>query len=601
MVLAMTGTLSMGDHSMPTHDCESTVTRRNVLKAATAAAALAASRSMLPAVQAASAPASQSAASGPASQAARRPNILLILADDMGYSDIGCYGAEIRTPNLDRLAAGGLRFSQTYNCARCCPTRAAILTGLYPHQAGIGLMVDRLPHRSYQGYLRDDCVTLAEVLGPAGYLTGLSGKWHVGGMFRRVPEARDTWDLNDPNRPLPTHRGFDRFFGNPAGGGSYFNIMPLVDQDHVIEVPEKFYATDNYTDAAIRMMEEAHAADKPFFVHMCYTAPHWPLHALPEDIEHYRGKYRKGWDTLRTSRHEELKGLGILSRDWAISPRDQKAGPWEAVKDKDWEDARMAVYAAQIDRMDQNIGRMVRRLEELGIFDNTLILFLSDNGGCAEFLKENGMREKEPKFTREGKPVITGNIPGLEPGGPETFMSYDLPWANASNSPFRLFKHWVHEGGISTPLIAHWPRKIARGGLNHEPLHVIDIAATIIDVAGARYPREYRGHTIQELQGESFASALNGRRWTRSRPIFWEHEGNRAVRKGQWKLVSKYPGNWELHDMSRDRTELTDLADKNQAKVKELSRLYEDFAKQCDVLPWYQVRQMQRQAATRPS
>ncbi len=246
----------------------------------------------------------------PADQPTKRPNILLILADDMGYSDIGCFGSEIRTPNIDRLAAGGLRFSQAYNCARCCPTRASILTGLYPHQAGVGHMVHPLPHRGYQGYLRDDCVTLGEVLGPAGYRTGLAGKWHVGGLWRRVPEARDTWDLNDPKRPLPTHRGFDRFFGSPAGGGSYFNVMPLVDQDHIIDAPEGFYATDNYTDAAIRMVEEAHAEGKPFFVHLCYTAPHWPLHARPEDIERYRGKYRKGWDNLRTSRHEQTQGSG---------------------------------------------------------------------------------------------------------------------------------------------------------------------------------------------------------------------------------------------------------------------------------------------------
>ncbi len=527
-------------------------------------------------------------------KAAKRPNIVLILADDMGYSDIGCYGSEIRTPNIDRLAARGMRFSQAYNCARCCPTRASLLTGLYPHQAGVGWMIQNLPHRGYQGYLRDDCVTLGEVLGEAGYRTGLAGKWHVGGLFRRVPEARDTWDLNDPKRPIPTHRGFQRFFGNPAGGGSYFNIMPLVDQDSIIDTPEGFYATDNYTDAAIRMIDEAHADDTPFFVHLCYTAPHWPLHAWPEDIERYRGKYCNGWDALRTARHEELKGTGILSRDWDISPRDDQSRPWESVELKDWEDARMAVYAAQVDRMDQNIGRLVARLEQLGILDDTLILFLSDNGGCAELLKENGRRESEPKFTRDGRPVVTGNIPGVEPGGPETFMSYDLPWANASNTPFRLFKHWVHEGGISTPLIAHWPRGIAPGGLNHEPLHVIDIAATIMDVAQAKYPRQYNGRAVQELQGESFASALEGRQWSRSRPMFWEHEGNRAVRAGQWKLVNGRPGGWELYDMSRDRTELHDLADREPGRVRQMAAQYDEYAATCDVLPWEQVQQMRR-------
>jgi arylsulfatase A-like enzyme len=526
-----------------------------------------------------------------------RPNVLLILADDMGYADIGCYGSEIRTPNLDRLAAGGLRFSQACNCARCCPTRASLLTGLYPHQAGVGHMVDDKGHRGYQGYLRHDCVTLGEVLGEAGYLTGLAGKWHVGGLFRRVPEARDTWDLNDPRRPLPTHRGFQRFFGNPAGGGSYFNVMPLIDQDRIIEVPEGFYTTDNYTDAALRMIGEAREAGRPFFVHLCYNAPHWPLHAWPEDIARYRGAYMQGWDVLRCSRHEQLKGLGILSREWAISPRDENSRPWESVADKEWEDARMAVYAAQIDRMDRNIGRIVDCLERTGVLADTLILFLSDNGGCAEFLKENGRRESEPPFTRDGRPVITGNIPGLMPGGPETFMSYDLPWANASNSPFRLFKHWVHEGGIATPLIAHWPRRVAPGGICHEPLHVCDVAATIIEVAGAKYPREHRGHAIQELEGESFAAVLAGRRWRRCRPVFWEHEGNRAVRQGPWKLVSRHPGPWELYDMDRDRTELRDLAGRNAAKARELARLYEDYARRCDVLPWEEVRRRRGERA----
>jgi arylsulfatase len=518
------------------------------------------------------------------------PNILLVLCDDMGFSDIGCYGSEIATPNLDRLAARGVRFSHAYNCARCCPSRAALLTGVYPHQAGIGDMVGNRGTPAYQGYLRDDCVTLGEVLRSAGYRTGLSGKWHVGGHWRRSPDARDSWKFGDPTKPIPTDRGFDRFYGNPAGGGSYFNIMPLVDQDRIIDTPEGFYATDAYTDAAIRMMEEAVEVRKPFFVHLCYNAPHWPLHALPEDIAKYRGTYRQGWDAVRTARHEQLKGMGLLNARWPISPRDPDAPAWEGPVLQDWEDARMAVYAAQIHCMDRNIGRAVRRLESLGVLDQTVILFMSDNGGSAEFLAEEGWRQREIPVTRDGRPVKVGNHPGLEPGPGTTFMSYGLPWANASNSPFRRFKSWVHEGGISTPLIAHWPAGIGSSAICHEPCHFVDIAATVMDLAGARYPQEFRGRRITPLQGESFLPVLRGRPWTRTRPMFWEHEGNRAVRCENWKLVNRHPGAWELYDIREDRTEQNDLAGRYPDVVADLARAYDAWAAECGVEPWDEVR-----------
>jgi arylsulfatase len=523
-----------------------------------------------------------------------RPNVLLILVDDMGFSDIGCYGAEIRTPNLDLLAAGGLRFSQAYNCARCCPTRAALLTGVYPHQAGIGHMVQNLGLPAYQGYLRDDCATLAEALRPAGYLSGLSGKWHAGGFFDRSPTGRADWNLNDPQRPLPTHRGFDRFYGNPAGGGSYFNVAPLVAQDRIIEVPEGFYTTDNYTAAALQMMEEAVRAGRPFFVHLCYNAPHWPLHALPEDIEKYRGKYLRGWDRVRAARHEQLKASGLLEPGWELSPRDAEAPSWEETPNREWEDARMAVYAAALDRVDQNLGRILKQLSAWGALENTLIFFLSDNGGSAEFLAENGRKEREMPFTRDGRPVRIGNIPGLAPGGPETFMSYGLPWANASNSPFRRFKSWVHEGGIATPLIAYWKGRIAAGGLSHEPLHVIDLAATILELCGGRYPREHRGCAVQPLEGESFSPSLFGGRWSRRQPIFWEHMGNRAVRHGPWKLVNARPGPWELYNLDDDRTELRDLAARHPGKVKEMEAEYQDWAARCGARPWEEVQEHRR-------
>jgi arylsulfatase len=524
----------------------------------------------------------------------KRPNLLLLLADDMGYSDIGCFGAEIRTPHLDQLAAGGLVFSQAYNCARCCPSRAALITGLYPHQAGIGHMVQDFGLPGYQGRLSANCVTLAELLGRAGYLTGLTGKWHVGGFWSRNPKHRGLWTFGDPTRPLPTDRGFDRFWGNPAGGGSYFNVMPLVAQDRIIDPPEGFYTTNDYTTAAIRIMEEAAGRGQPFFVHLCYNAPHWPLHALPEDIARYRGQYLKGWDAVRGARHEELKRRGLLDPRWPISARDEQVPAWEDARLREWEDARMAVYAAQVDCMDRNIGRIVARLKELGALDNTLMVFVSDNGGSAEFLAENGRREHEAPVTRDGRPVRIGNIPGLEPGGPDTFMSYGRPWANASNAPFRLFKSWVHEGGISTPLIAHWPQGI-RGGVTHEVCHFIDIAATLLEVGGAGYPGEFNGRPVTPLEGESFAPLLAGRPWTRRQPLYFEHEGNAAVRHGRWKVVRRRPGPWELYDMVEDRTELRNLAEADPGRVAELGKLYDAWAARCGVAPWEEVNKRRAQ------
>jgi arylsulfatase A-like enzyme len=521
------------------------------------------------------------------------PNIVLILVDDMGFSDIGCYGSEIQTPTLDQLAAHGIRFTQAYNCARCCPTRASLLTGLYPHQAGVGHMVNNLGPRPYQGYLRDDCVTIAEALKAGGYRTMLSGKWHVGGIYARNDPS--DWRVGDPARPLPPDRGFDDWYGTPAGAGSYYNPRPLYRNYTLIE-PEgdDYYYTDAVSDEAVRMIERAARGDQPFFLHVTYTAPHWPLHAFEEDIARYEGIYRKGWDALRTARHEALNGSGILDPTCAISARDEMAPAWQIVEAREWEERRMAVYAAQIDRMDQGLGRIVAKLGELGIEGNTLILFLSDNGGCAELLREEGQRSREWPTTREGRAIRFGNLPNLMPGDPATYQSYNLPWANASNTPFRLYKHWVHEGGIATPMIAYWPRTVAGASINHAPIHVIDLMATCLDVAGVPYPKEYGGHAIQPLEGESFCPALRGEAWERERPILWEHEGNRAVRDGRWKLVNKYPGNWELYDMIEDRTELHDLAASNVPQVDRMKAMYAEWAERCGVLPWEQVLELRR-------
>ncbi|MHC4789232.1 MAG: arylsulfatase, partial [Planctomycetota bacterium] len=496
-------------------------------------------------------------ASAPAGPDGNRPNVVLILADDMGFSDIGCYGSGIRTPNLDALAAEGVAFSQAYNGARCCPTRASALTGLYAHQAGVGHMVaDCGVGPAYQGYLRDDCVTIAEALKAGGYRTYMSGKWHVGGAY--VPNRPETWRPGDPTHPTPLQRGFDRHYGMLGGAGSYFNPPSMAADDQIIfPGGEGYYITDAISERACEMVDDAAQRGSPFFLYVSYTAPHWPLHALPEDIERYRGRYeRDGWDGVRTRRHEELNALGLLDPAWDITPRDGQASPWGDVPDREWEDLRMAVYAAQVDRMDQGIGRIVARLGEHGVADETLVMFLSDNGGCAEFVHEDsgdGWPGHYAVPTPDGRPVRVGNVPGLAPGPDDTFMSYDLPWANASNSPFRLYKHWVHEGGIATPLVLHWPngarpdRRIC-----HEPVHIIDLMPTILEAAGVGYPEEHAGRPVPPPEGQSLLPLVRGDKFERGCPLFWEHEGNRAVRQGRWKLVSRYPGPWELYDMVED-------------------------------------------------
>lgn len=515
-----------------------------------------------------------------------RPNIVLILADDLGYSDISPFGAEIRTPNLHALSEKGLRFSQMYSFGRCCPSRGALLTGLYPHQAGIGHMNRNLGPREYQGYLRDDCVTIAEVLKSAGYRTMMSGKWHVGGNYPgRDPQA---WPLGQAGYPSPRQRGFDRFFGTLIGAGSYYHPHTLLDNEEWIQVTDDgFYYTDAISDKAVEMIDEAHALGDPFFMYVAYTAPHWPLHAPPEDIERYRGRYvNGGWDRLRMERHESLKSTGVLDPVWSISPRDSDAPAWDDTPDKPWEDLRMAVYAAQIDRMDQGIGKIRAALQRLGLEENTLILFLSDNGGCAEFLAEEGYVQKPERTLPDGRLVHYGNAADITPGGPTTYMSYDLPWANASNSPFRLFKHYVHEGGVSSPCIVSYPAGIPQPGVVHSTCSFIDVMATCIDLAGATYPADYNGRAITPLEGESFVPGFTNAGWQRERPVYWEHEGNRALRLGDWKLVCRFPSDWELYNMVEDRTELNDRAAREPERLKKMTTLYDEWAARCGVRPW---------------
>lgn len=537
-------------------------------------------------------------ASSPAT-AADKPNVIVILCDDMGFSDLGCYGGEIATPNLDMLAANGLRFSQFYNTARCCPTRASLLTGLYPHQAGIGHMMDDKGKPGYTGNLNRECRTIPEILKPAGYRSYAVGKWHV---------TRHT-AADGPKHNWPLGRGFDRFYGTIHGAGSFYDPSSLVRDNTMISpfadkeyTPKTYYYTDAIADHAVRFVGEhaKHQVGKPFFLYVAFTAAHWPMHALPEDIAKYRGKYNGGYDPIRKARFEKAATLGLIDPKQPMTP-----GPidWAGIKDKKWEAAGMEVYATMVDRMDQGVGKLIAELKRTGQFDNTLILYLQDNGGCAELQGRTGnanhpnilrpdkptfpvMKPEEfaaggsvPKQTRDGYPVRMG--PKVMPGPADTYIAYGRGWANVSNTPFREYKHWVHEGGISTPLIAHWPMEItAKGELRTQPGHLIDIAATCADLAGAVYPND-----ATPLEGRSLRPVFANRPLDRE-AIYWEHEGNRAVRAGNWKLVAKHGQPWELYDLSQDRVEANDRAANEPDRVKELTAKYLAYAKRAKVEPW---------------
>ncbi|MEM7531516.1 MAG: arylsulfatase [Chloroflexota bacterium] len=519
----------------------------------------------------------------------KRPNVILILVDDMGFADLGIMGSEIRTPNLDRLANEGVLCTSMYNGARCCPSRASLLTGLYPHRAGVGHMTADLGEPAYQGRLADNAVTIAEVLQLSGYRTLMSGKWHVGGEY--YARRTDEWRPGAEGFPTPRQRGFDRYYGIIDGVTNFFSPHYIMEDDVQVEVSsDDYYFTDAITDKAIDMVTQSVADDKPFFLYLAHTAPHWPLHAPAEDIARYEGIYDQGWDAVRTARHEEMNSRGLLQQPWDISPRDASAPPWADVPHKAWEAQRMAVYAAMIDRMDQSIGRLLDTLKQLGQDEDTLILFLSDNGGCAEFMAEDGWAKFMPDVTNDGRQITMGNRPDVLPGGPLTYMSYDLPWANVSNAPFRLFKHWVHEGGISTPLIAHWPARLEndqqKSHIQHTPCHLVDILPTILAATGASYPREYNNHEIPVPDGESLLPMLEGQSWMRQQPIFWEHEGNCAVRLDNFKLVRQYKQPWELYDMDMDRTELHNLIGRHEPLTQQLLGEFERWATDVGVIEW---------------
>ena len=504
----------------------------------------------------------------------KRLNMIVILSDDMGYSDLGCYGGEINTPNLDGLAKSGVRFTQFYNTARCCPTRSSLLTGLYPHQAGVGYMTDMLHYSKirminewYQGDLRKDCITLGEMMKLAGYATYAVGKWHV-------TKYRDGVD----NHNWPLQRGFDRYYGIIGGAANYFDPEELVRGNKYLKAEsdpdyqsEEYYLTTAISNHAAQYIEThtRQQSNKPFFMYLAYSAAHWPLHALPKDIARYKGKYDQGYDPIRKARFERAKELGVIQDHWDLS---DQWGDWDNMPFKEWEARCMEVYAAQVDSMDQGIGQVIKALKNNGQFENTLILYLQDNGACAEEIQGNRLD------LQEAPPM---------PGAKDTWQSYGEAWANVSNTPFRYYKHFVHEGGIATPLIAHWPEGIKRKGeIERQPGHLIDIMATCVDLSGAKYPKEYNGETIQPMEGCSLVPAFKGKEIQRE-AIFFEHESNRAIRKGKWKLVAKGAnGEWELYNLERDRTEVHNLAKKYPAKTREMIKLWEEWAERTHAIPW---------------
>ncbi|QDT31805.1 arylsulfatase [Thalassoglobus polymorphus] len=474
---------------------------------------------------------------------ATKPNIVLIMCDDMGFSDIGCYGSEIQTPNIDRLAAEGMRFTQFYNNAKCTTTRASLMTGLYPRRSG--------------GLLKKNMVTIPQVLEKAGYYSVLSGKWHLGSSA--------------PNRP--SDRGFDNYYGlldgccnfhNPARPDPEFKGKRVrwfgEDDQRITEFPDDFYTTDAFSDYSTKAIEKAVSQKKPFFLHVCYTAPHYPLHAKPEDIARYRNQYMMGWEKLRQTRYERQLKMGLVDPAWKLPGRDPEVKAWDSFPNQDYQDHLMATYAAMIESMDRGIGRIINAIDDHKLAEETVIIFLSDNGGCAE---------------------LPGGVdPNRTPGVEEFYTTCGPGWAYAQNTPFRRFKQWVHEGGISTPLIVRWPKTVAANSWCQEVGHIIDILPTCADLAGVDIPQEFRGEKILPTEGLSLRNLFEGGSRPGHENLYWEWAGNRAIRQGDMKLCwDKKVKVWELYDLVKDRTEMNDLASEHPEQVKELSALWFSWAK----------------------
>jgi arylsulfatase A-like enzyme len=499
----------------------------------------------------------------------KRPNIIVILADDLGFSDVGCYGSEIPTPHIDELAKAGVRFTHFYNNTRCCPSRASLLTGLYPHEAGIGRMAED-PEDStvnnegvdgYRGYLTKNSVTIAEVLKSAGYHTYMSGKWHVG------MHGKEKW---------PLQRGFERYYGILSGGSSYLRPFPprgvTVDNGEAqYDFPADYYTTDAFADQAVKFIRQQKDS-KPFFLYLAFNAPHWPLHAKQADIEKFRDRYLVGWDSVRHERWRKQVKMGLVRADWGMSERDMR--PWTDLTDPEQKDVayRMSVYAAQVYALDYNIGKVIAGLKAKKQFDNTLIMFLSDNGAAAEPYKELG-----------GKPMNEVN-------NPDKFwaVSYGAGWATVSNTPYKKWKNTTYEGGTTTPLIVSWPAGIRanQGGFVKTPYHLIDIMATAVDAAGAVYPELYKNNLIRKSEGISMLPAITKGQGGTHDYFYWEHEENCAVVHGPWKAVKKLPANrWELYNLESDRVEMVDLSGRFPDVLADLEKHWDSWAAAHQVFP----------------
>ncbi|BAX78801.1 arylsulfatase [Labilibaculum antarcticum] len=483
-----------------------------------------------------------------------KPNIIVILVDDMGYSDLGCTGSEIKTPNLDKMASEGVLFTHFYNASRCCPSRASLLTGQYQWDAGIGHMdytKSELPE--YQGYLNNQSITIAEALKDNGYQTFMSGKWHVGN------KQREWW---------PDHRGFDQFYGTPAGGGLYFYPSQFYDRpvywNGEEQTPDStWYSTDAFTDYSIDYIKNRRDKGKPFFMYLAYVAPHFPLQAKMEDIDKYRDTYKVGYDVIRKARFKKQKQLGIASADLPAS--EPVYGDWETVENKNNEALKMAVYAAMVDCLDQNIGKLMSTLADEHIDKNTVVMFLSDNGACQ---------------------TSWNKTPEARLGSRDCNAAYGT-WYNVSNTPYRMRKSQEHEGGIITPLIMHWPEGLkGRGVRISEPAHITDIMPTCLDIAEAKYPVSYKNKVLDPLDGRSFMPLTRGIEQDKDRAYFWEHEGNRAVRVGDWKLVSLHKKDWELYNLKADPYEMDNLVESHPDEKNELLKKYKIWADEHGVQRW---------------
>lgn len=488
-------------------------------------------------------------------QASTKPNIVLIMADDIGYSDLGCFGGEIETPNLDSLATGGLRFTNFYSENMCWVSRAALMTGIY-HKTSL-----------YHSRLHPQCITLPEALKNNGYQTRMSGKWHLAG--------------HGSSPDYPVDKGFEKYYGILSGAASFFAPHGLTRNRTNIEQEyqtEDFYLTHAISDNAIDFIKQAEKK-KPLFLYVAYTAAHWPLHAFPEDIEHYRGRFSEGWDILRQKRLKKMKELGVIDPKVILSPRHSHVPAWKDEPNKKWQERRMEVYAAQITAMDRGIGQIKKTLKEQNRLDNTLIIFMIDNGGCHVEYEKTRKGNYLPEKTRAGEPVLPGNDPNIMPGPENTYQSYGYGWANLSNTPYRLFKRFDHEGGIHTPMIAHWPKKITnQGKIVKRVSHLIDIMPTVLEATNTKIPDQVNHNKRIPMDGHSLLSSLLGSKQKGHQELYFDHSAGKAVRYGKWKLVKAFDQQWELYDLQADPNELNDLSEKYPEKVTEMKKRFRNWS-----------------------